>query len=51
MLRASRIRIIDLWNGGSEIRNVADATNLKFQIKKDKVKGGGVAVFKIEALP
>jgi len=49
--RASRIRITDLWNGGDEIKKASDTANFSFQIKRDKVSGGGVAVFKIEAMP
>jgi len=51
MLRTSRIRITDLWNEGSEIKKVSDASALTFRIKKDKTPGGGVAIFKIETLP
>jgi len=49
--RTSRIRITDLWNGGNEIKKITDTTNFTFRIKKDKIKGGGIAVFKIETLP
>jgi len=51
MSGASRIRITDLWNGGAEIRNVSNTTNLTIQIKKDRIPGGGMAVFKIEIVP
>jgi hypothetical protein len=51
MSGASRIRITDLWNEGEEIKNISSTANLAFQIKKDKVQGGGLAVFKIEILP
>ena len=51
MSRASRIRITDLWNGGSEIKKASEASNFTFRIKKDKTPGGGIAVFKIEVLP
>jgi hypothetical protein len=51
MSGASRIRIIDLWNGGEKIKNVSITTNLTFQIKNDRVQGGGLAVLKIETLP
>ena len=51
MSGASQIRITDLWNGGEEIKNANAATNLTFQIKKDKIPSGGLAVLKIERLP
>jgi hypothetical protein len=50
MSGASRIRITDLWNGAEQIKNISNTTNLTFQIKRDRVQGGGLAVFKIEAL-
>jgi hypothetical protein len=51
MSGASRIRITDLWNGGDEIKNVNNTTDLTFRIKKDKTSGGGLAVLKIEIAP
>lgn len=50
MSDASRIRITDLWNGGEEIKNINNKTELTLQIKKDKIPGGGVVVMKIEVL-
>jgi len=51
MSRASRVRITDLWNGGSEVKKMSEASSFTFRVKKDKIPGGGVVVFKIETLP
>lgn len=43
-----RVKISDLWNGGSKTLEVKGDTDFTFNIKKDKVAGGGIAVYRIE---
>lgn len=51
MSNASRIRICDLWNGGERIVDVkGSTTEFSFSIKRDKVSGGGLAVYRIEVI-
>lgn len=50
MSEASQIRITDLWNGGEKTMDVKNAADFSFAIKKDKVAGGGLAVYKIEVV-
>lgn len=46
----SQIRITDLWNGGEKTLNVTSSSDFSFTIKKDKVAGGGLGIYKIEAI-
>jgi len=46
----SQVRVTDLWNGGEKIIQVKNAAEFTFSIKSDKTAGGGLAVYKIEAI-
>lgn len=46
----TQIRLTDLWNGGEKVVNVKNSSEFSFTIKKDKVVGGGLAVYKIEVI-
>lgn len=50
MASASKIRITDLWNGGSKVVSAKYLSNFSFTIKKDRTAGGGLAVYKIERI-
>lgn len=50
MSGVSQIRITDLWNGGEKTLNVTSSSEFSFAIKKDKVAGGGLGIYKIEAI-
>lgn len=50
MAGVSQIRITDLWNGGEKTLNVTSSSDFSFTIKKDKVAGGGLGIYKIEAI-
>lgn len=50
MAGVSEVRITDLWNGGEKIVNVKNSIDFTFAIKRDKTAGGGLAVYKIEAI-
>ena len=43
-----KIRISDLWNGGSQVIDVKKSSDFTFTIKKDKVLNGGISIYKIE---
>ena len=51
MKGASRIRLTDLWNGGEKVVEMKDLPEFSFGIKRDKVAGGGLAVYKMEVMP
>ena len=51
MAGVSRIRLTDLWNGGEKEINLKNSSEFSFAIKRDKVAGGGLAVYKIEVMP
>jgi hypothetical protein len=38
-----------LWNGGKKEMTVAELKNFSFTVKRDRVAGGGIGIFKIEA--
>lgn len=50
MSGVSQIRITDLWNGGEKTLNVTSSSDFSFTIKKDKVAGGGLGIYKIEII-
>lgn len=50
MSGASKLRITDLWQGGEKIIDIKTVTEFSFTIRKDRVAGGGLAVYKIEAV-
>lgn len=47
---ASQVRITDLWNGGEKILSLNKTSDFSFTIRKDRVAGGGLAVYKIEVI-
>lgn len=47
---ATKFKITDLWNGTVKEVKVSDLQSFSFSIKKDKIAGGGVAIYKIEIL-
>lgn len=45
---AAKIRVTDLWNGGERTITAQEAAAFAFPVKRDKVAGGGLAVFRLE---
>jgi pullulanase/glycogen debranching enzyme len=46
--KARKVTVTDLWNGGKKEMTVAELKNFNFTVKRDRVAGGGIGIFKIE---
>lgn len=50
MAGVSQLRVTDLWRGGVKLIEVKNLPAFSFTIQRDRVAGGGLAVYKIEAI-
>jgi len=45
--KARKVTVTDLWNGGKKEMTAAELKKFSFTVKRDRVAGGGIGVFKI----
>jgi hypothetical protein len=46
--KARKVTVTDLWNGGTREMTAAELKKFSFTVKRDRVAGGGIGLFKIE---